>query len=309
MVFNKKALGIEICRNGLRMAVLEGKRGGLPKLCAAGIDSFDAETLRFSQRDPNVLNPGSFTAKVKETHLKLLTRVHRVSVSLPDSVGRIMLLDLETRFRSRDEGADIIRWKLKKSFPVDINDIHLDYQVLRRRETGETVVLVALIAREVVRQYEELLLEAGLEPARIGFTSFSLYRLFSRRLALAENALLLTYFGRTVGIMAVRDGVLDFCRSKEIRASAFDPERVFREITGSLLAYRERNQPHAGQEVFCAAAGSAARDFRDLVAEATGSEPRVLRSADAISPREDIVCDAVLFDLLSASAGAAMGDL
>lgn len=309
MLFSKKALGLEICRKGLRMAVLEGRRGGSPKLCAAGIDSFDAETLRFSQREPNVLNPAAFVAKVKDNHLKLLTRVHRISVSLPDSVGRIMLLDLETRFRNRDEGADIIRWKLKKSFPVDINDIHLDYQVLRRKETGETVVLVALIAREVVRQYEELLLEAGLEAARIGFTSFNLYRLFARRLALAENAFFLTYFGRTVGIMALRDGVLDFCRSKEIRSPTFDSERVFREITGSLLAYRERNQAHTVHEVFCASTGSAARDFRDLVAEATGSEPKMLKSAAAISPREDIVCDAALFDLLSASAGAAMGDL
>lgn len=309
MLFSKKALGLEICRKGLRMAVLEGKRDETPRLCAAGIDSFDAETLRFSQREPNVLNPESFVAKVKETHLKLLTRVHRVSVSLPDSVGRVMLLDLETRFRNRDEGADIIRWKLKKSFPVDINDIHLDYQVLRRRETGETVALVALIAKGVVQQYEALIQEAGLEPARIGFTSFSLHRLFARRLELAENALFLTYFGRTVGILALREGILDFCRSKEIRSPAFDPERVFREITGSLLAYRERNPVHAALEVFCAATGSPAREFRDLVAEATGSEPKVLRSADAIASREDIVCDAALLDLLSASAGAAMGDL
>ncbi len=309
MFLSKKALGLEICRNGLRMAVLEGKRDETPRLCAAGIDSFDAEALRFSQREPNVLNAASFVAKVKETHLKLLTRVHRVSVSLPDSVGRVMLLDLETRFRNRDEGADIIRWKLKKSFPVDINDIHLDYQVLRRRETGETVVLVALIAKDVIQQYEELLQEAGLEPARIGFSSFCLYRLFARRLELAENALFLSYFGRTVGILALREGILDFCRSKEIRSTTFDPERVFREITGSLLAYRERNPVHAAFEVFCAATGSSAREFRDLVAEATGSEPKVLRPADSIASREDIVCDSALIDLLSASAGAAMGDL
>lgn len=309
MFLSKKALGLEICRNGLRMAVLEGKREETPRLCAAGIDSFEAETLRFSQREPNILNPASFVAKVKETHLKLLTRVRRVSVSLPDSVGRVMLLDLETRFRNRDEGADIIRWKLKKSFPVDINDIHLDYQVLRRRETGETVALVALIAKGVVQQYEELLQESGLEPARIGFSSFSLYRLFARRLGLAENALFLSYFGRTVGILALREGILDFCRSKEIRAATFDPERVFREMTGSLLAYRERNPVHAAFEVFCAATGSSLREFRDLVAEAAGSEPKVLRPADSIASREDIVCDAALIDLLSASAGAAMGDL
>ncbi len=309
MLFSKKALGLEICRNGLRMVVLEGRRDQTPKLCAAGIDSFDDETLRFSQREPNILNPASFVAKVKETHHKLLTRVNRVSVSLPDPVGRVMILDLETRFRNRDEGADIIRWKLKKSFPVNINDIHLDYQVLRRRETGETVVLVALIARDVVAQYEALLQEAGLEPARVGFSSFSLYRLFAKRLALAENALFLSYFGRTVGILALREGILDFCRSKEIRAAGFDPERVFREVAGSLLAYREKTQVHAAHEVYCACTGSAAREFMDLVAEATGSTPKMLRSSDAIASREDIVCDAALLDLLSASAGAAMGDL
>jgi len=37
-----------------------------------------------------------------------------------------MLLDLETRFRSHEEGAGIIRWKLKKHSSLDIQETHLD---------------------------------------------------------------------------------------------------------------------------------------------------------------------------------------
>jgi type IV pilus assembly protein PilM len=309
MFLAKEVLGIEICQNGLRIAVLERERGGEPRLCAAGVDSFAPDTMKLSQREQNVINTAVFVSKLRETHLKLMSRSSRVSVSLPDSVGRVMLLDLETRFRSRDEGADIIRWKLKKSFPVDINDIHLDYQVLRSKETGEIATLVSLISKSVVNQYEELFLEAGLEPARIGFSSFSLYRLFAKRLDLADNALLFTYFGRTVGVLALKEGVIDFCRSKEIRTPVFEPERVYREITGSLLAYRERSQSHYPFSIFCASAGAAANDFRALVTEATGEEPIALSAADFISVREDLVCEKSLLDLLAASVGAALGFL
>ena len=114
MLFSKKALGLEICADGARIALVEG--GRMPALSAYGSASFPADTVRFSLKESNVLNPAAFVAAVREMYLKLLTRVRRVSVSLPDSAGRAMILDVETRFKSRDEGADITRWKMKKNF-------------------------------------------------------------------------------------------------------------------------------------------------------------------------------------------------
>ena len=95
----------------------------------------------------------------------------RLSVTLPDTVGRIMMLDVEGRFKSRAEGLDIIRWKLKKSMPFDVADTHLDYQQLTVRENGDMALMVALVLAPVISQYEELLVAAGFMPSRIDFKS------------------------------------------------------------------------------------------------------------------------------------------
>lgn len=129
MLFPKKALGVEICSEGVKMALVEGRQNAL-RLDAYTASALPADTIKFTLREQNVLSPSVFVNVIRETYLRLLTKTKHVSVSLPDTTGRVILMDLETRFKSRDEGADIIRWKLKKSFPFNISDAHLDYQLL-----------------------------------------------------------------------------------------------------------------------------------------------------------------------------------
>jgi len=116
MFFSKKALGIELCNEGARIVLVSGRKDA-PSLTAVSEVSFPADTMRFSMREANVLNRTSFVTTMRELHLRLLSHARQVSLSLPDSTGRTILLDVETRFKSRDEGADIIRWKLRRITP------------------------------------------------------------------------------------------------------------------------------------------------------------------------------------------------
>jgi type IV pilus assembly protein PilM len=245
----------------------------MPTLSAVSAAPFPPDTLRFSLREENVLNPQAFVATIRELHFKMPARSRQVSLSLPDSTGRTMLLDIETRFKSRDEGADIIRWKLKKNYPFNINDAHLDYQVIQEKETGEISVLVSLISRAVVRQYEDLLVEADLEPNRIDFTTFNLYALFAQRLELSENALLVTCHDGVVGILIFYNGRLEFCRVKELSGGIAEPNRIFREINNSIMIFKEKFPGHAPSEAFCVYSEEDADTFGALVAEAAGIEP------------------------------------
>jgi type IV pilus assembly protein PilM len=308
MLFAGKTLGIEICNDGARIALVTGKRD-LPGLTAYGTAAFPNDTVQFSLRETNVLNPSAFVATIREMYLKLLTKVRQVSVSLPDAAGRVVLLDVETRFKNRDEGADVIRWKLKKTFPFDINEAHLDYQVLQEKETGEMAVLCALIARPVVRQYEDLLVEAGLEPNRIDFTTFNLYSLFSGRLELADNSMLITRYGGVVGILILSGGVLEFYRAKEMAGDSFDPNRIFREINSSFLVYQGKYPGHTPTEAFCVYSGDDYAAFCTLVAEATGLEPVVLDVERVVTREGGLVLDRRTLHTLTAAIGAATRNL
>ncbi len=307
MVFNKKALGLEICHNGARIALVEGKRE-MPVLAGYGTALFPADTVRFSLKELNVLNPSAFVATISELYLKVLTKVRRVSVSLPDSSGRVMILDVETRFKSREEGADIIRWKLKKNFPFDISETHLDYQVISARETGEISILVSLISRQVIRQYEDLLCESGMEPSNIDFTTFNLYHLFSRRLELAENSFLISCYGGVLGVMIFYDGALEFCRAKELSGGDLEPNRMFRELNSSILVHQEKYPAHAPTEAFCIHSGDDAESFRTLIAEATGLEPVLLDVGRVIGKGVPTI-DVKTLRTLTAALGAAARNL
>lgn len=308
MLFAKKALGLEIYNDGARIALVEGKRA-MPFLSAFGAASFPADTVKFSLRENNVLNPAAFVATVREMYLKLLTNVRHVSVSLPDSTGRVILLDIETRFKSRDEGAEIIRWKLKKNFPFDVNEAHLDYQVIQEKETGEISLLVSLIARQVVRQYEDLLAEAGLEPNRIDFTTFNLYHLFSQRLELAVNSFLITCHGGVLGILIFYDGMLEFCRAKELPGSKPDANRIFREINSSFLINQEKYPSHSSTEAFCIYSADDPEAFCALVTEATGLEPVLLDVERVLSRDKRPSVEKKTLRELTAALGAAARNL
>lgn len=308
MMFTKQAIGVEIGHDGLKMAVLGGKPE-MPQLSAYRSAAFQPETLRFSHREPNILNPPAFAAIVRDTWLQLLTRVNRVSLSLPDSVGRVVILDLETRFKSREEGSDIIRWKLKKSLPIDIKDVHLDYQKLGEKETGEVTVLVSLVARPVITQYEDILLEAGLEPNSIDFTTFNLCRFFDRRMALAENAVFVSYYEGALSVMVLEGGVPDFYRSREIPDGGGQANRIFLEISSSLLAYRDKKGGFPVTELFCFVPPGHAEALRPLVEEATGLEPAFLETERYITRPQGIVADRESLNQFAAAFGAALRNL
>lgn len=305
MLFSHKALGLEIHQDGARMVLIGGKPH-LPRLEAYYAASFPPETMKISFREENVLNPASFVAKIREAHLRLLVGIPRVSVSLPDTVGRVVLLDLETRFKTREEGTDIIRWKLKKNFPFEINEMHLDYQVMLERETGDISVLVSLVSRQVVRQYEDLLAEAGLQPNCIDFTTFDIHRFFSSRLEHIENAALIIWHTGILSMLIFHNGTLEFYRSKELPA---DSNRFFREISSSLLFYKDKKPAYSIDEVFFVVPHDDTEKLRGVIAEATGLEPVHLDAGRIVTQKSVTSVDAGTLHTLAASMGAALRNL
>lgn len=300
MLFSKNGLGLELARDGLRFALVAG--GKTLRLDAGLSAPFPAGTLQFSRREPNVANPRAFVAGVREAHLRLLTRERTVSVALPDATGRVVLLELEARFKNREEGVDIIRWKLKKSLPFDISTVHLDYQTLAEKENGAVSLLVSLISRPVLTQYEELLLEAGLEPKFIDFTSFGLYRLFAPRLEISDNCAFVTYYGGAMTVLIFFAGVLSFYRTKETVGEA---QNLYREVNSSLLVYRDKHPGQPVGEVFCMAGASDAEGFRSLVADACGQEPVLLDLDRMVSLGRGVSLDRPALHALAGALGAA----
>jgi type IV pilus assembly protein PilM len=307
-MFSRKTIGIEISSDRVRCAHVGGSRTR-PVIESIQEGVFPPDTLKASLRELNVLQQSAFVSTVREASLKLLSKTARTAVALPDASGRVVLLDLDTRFKSRAEASDIIRWKLKKNFPFDINDAHFDFQVLQERESGEVSVLVSLVCRQVLEQYEELLVEAGLEPNQIDFTSFRLYELFAPKLTLDEDYLFISHIAGVLSIMIFNQGILSFYRTKEIAGRSFSVNKVYREISSSLLVYQDKNPGLTVGKVYCFVANAHGDDFRSMLSDATGSEPVLLDTGRVVAQTSSgTISQDTLFSM-SAAFGAAVRNL
>ncbi|MBJ6749304.1 pilus assembly protein PilM [Geomonas sp. Red421] len=304
MLMSRKSLGLELSATGFSFALAGG--GKVPTVEAGLTLPFAPGLLTLSRRDPNVTDPKAFVTALKEAHLRLLTKERSVCVSLPDAVGRVVLLDLEARFKNREEGLDVIRWKLKKSLPFDISAVHLDYQTLEEKENGAVSLLVSLISRPVVQQYEELLSEAGLEAKLIDFTSFNLYRLFQPRLDLSEDGAFVTFYQGAMTVLIFNGGVLSFYRTKE---GVGEVQNLFREVNSSFLVYGDQSTGQSVSEVFCAASPGDAESFRALVAEASGLEPVLLDMERLVRQGSTLGLDRPGLHALAGALGAALRSL
>lgn len=308
MLFASNLIGVEISQHGVHFA-LTGGSAASPRVERIAEASFALQTVYPSFREENILNAQAFVSGLKSAYNLLLCKTTAVAVSLPDAVSRIMLFDLEGRFKSRAEALDLIRWKLKKSIPLDSTDTQLDYQQLAIRENGDLALLVAIASRKVISQYEDLIVEAGLTPARIDCNTFNLCRLFDSRLSLHENCILVSFYGSTLSIVVFSLGIPEFIRNKDLSGTAATDSRVYMEINSSLLVCKERFPERVVQTVFCVAPPDAAQEFMEMVTEATGTAAVMLETKGAVIPGNSAPGDQVRLFPFSAAIGAALRNI
>jgi type IV pilus assembly protein PilM len=108
--------------------------------------------------------------------------------------------------------------------------------------------------------------------------------------------------------MIVKDGTLDFFRSKFISTAVTDPAKLYREINSSLLVYSDANGGMKPQRNFYYAAPAERALLRSVIFETTGTEP-VLFDTDAFigSSRQQI--DRTVLPEIMSALGAASRNL
>ena len=114
---------------------------------------------------PNILDAGALRTALAGALGAVAGKSHDVIVILPDVAIRMMLLDFEALPTKAEEIEPVIRFRLKKSLPFDVDNAVLSYDVTR---TNGTVRAVAAVApREIVEEYEKAFRDVGYEPGVI----------------------------------------------------------------------------------------------------------------------------------------------
>src|SRR6516164_9408145 len=112
--------------------------------------------------ETNLRDQGAVVRALRESLGNVGGRSRDVIAVLPDAAVRVVLLDFETLPENREEADSVVRFRLRKSLPFDVDKSKLSYQV---QTTGAGVRLVAAVAlNSVIDDYEAAFLEAGFSP-------------------------------------------------------------------------------------------------------------------------------------------------
>ena len=93
-------------------------------------------------------------------------RSREVTLVVPDTSVRVLLLEFDELPAKPAEALPVVRFRLKKLLPFDADDAAVSYQVMSATKSLLRVLAVAM-PRELLADYESVVREAGFEPGAI----------------------------------------------------------------------------------------------------------------------------------------------
>lgn len=110
----------------------------------------------------NIQDAAAFRNAIRGALDSLSGRLRDVIAILPDAAVRVLLLDFEDLPAKPQERDSVIRFRLKKSLPFDVEQAALSCDV--RRSNGTIQVVAVVSPREILNEYESAFRDAGYQP-------------------------------------------------------------------------------------------------------------------------------------------------
>lgn len=224
--------------------------------------------VQFAPLAPGVLSPSPVRENIAnvpaftEALRKLIPATggrRTAALILPDNAMRLAVLEFENLPEKDEERTALIRFRLRKTVPFDIDSAALSYQT----QPGNKV-LVAVAAAGVIAQYEAPFRALGLEPGIVTPAALAILELLP-----ATGSWLMAHRNSgALSVLVMGNGILTLARSLELAEDAGDP---IDEIASDLYATRVYIEDQAGtkpESLYLAGFG----DTADRVATRLGSE-------------------------------------
>ena len=197
---------------------------------AGGVRDLAPGVLQAGAGKQNIQQPAEFEAAVQSLLNEIgAPRRPDAALILPDASSRLTVLDFDDLPSDAKERQKLIRWRLKKTVPFDIEAAHLSYQVAPA--PGRPSVVVAVTPAEVIRQYETPFENAGLWPGFVSLSTASALNLVPA----GDMTLFAKLAGRTLTMSAVANDAVRMVRCVDLPAGvALTDPKALDEILGDL---------------------------------------------------------------------------
>lgn len=287
------ALACEIGPHGV--AAARGARHRI-SLEAHAFEALPAGAVVPSPVEPNIIDGAAVRGALDRVLARVNGREAEAALVVPDQVVRVFLLQFDSFPRRAEEAIPLLRWRLKKSVPFDVEDTVVSYMLQdggpaapRQSSEGAGVavhggvqVLAAVARQRIVRQYEELFEAAGRSAGVVLSSTLAALPLVDD----SSPSLLARLAGRTLTTVIVRRGVLAVYRCTEMTAAAdaLAPQGLLDEIYPAAAYYHDTWGEPVGQARL-AGFGNRYEEFRAVVERELGCKAAPLSASAALEER------------------------
>src|SRR5579884_592649 len=206
------AFAFEISEAGVAFA-----RAGAPQ--DVKFHGIPPRIIEVSPVHDNVQQPEKLSEAVMQLAGPPTGRKRRAALIIPDYAARVTVLDFDRLPDNAEEQLSLIRFRLKKSVPFDLDAAILSYHV-QPRVNGSTAVdvVAAIMAREVVVHYEDAVRAAGFWPGYVTTSAAAALHLLTPD----EVTVLAKLSGRALSVMVLQGSTLKLARCIELDQPAAD---------------------------------------------------------------------------------------
>lgn len=306
-------LGIEL-RSGQMALARISERKGRPEVDLCVSARLPEGLVSFSMLEPNIHDPDELARRLRRILDQAGVDEKRLALTLPDTLARVSVQELPSEPRSRSELADLLRFRLKKSLPFDIDKARMAFQSMPGPGAS---FLTGVMYDDVVSQYEAFFEGMGFHVGVIEVASLSLLKLagslVDREVLPGTDYFFLnieeSYFTATL----VRDREHPvLLRTLGNRTSAnggepYDLDELLRELVPTLIFYREKLGGTSLARVYYR---SMRDDMPELEAALAAQFEVPVEPIDlyrSIETREDMTIDPSLASAVLPAVGAALG--
>ncbi len=253
-----------------------------------------------SSKGPNLLDPTAVTAAVRHTLEAVCPkgsdRSRHVSLILPDTSLRVLLLDFDELPAKPAEALPVVRFRLKKLLPFDPDHAVISYQIMSSTR-GLIRVLAVAIPCDILAEYESSITAAGFLPGAVLPSTLAAIAAIDPT---TPGTLVVNVDADTVTTAIVNGSLLLLHRTVDLRSDQPSPTVTAQTLATLLNAETSPNLPTYEDSVVAAANRPAALDpdasSREIAQgvsvaaayfeDTLGTPPLSIRSAGSLSPQQ-----------------------
>lgn len=189
------------------------------KAFETGFAPFDPGTLIPSPTEDNVRRADVIAAQIARiAPAQDVKRRRPAALILPDYAARVSVLDFDSFPSKPEEQLALVRFRLKKTLPFDIESAAVSYFVQSSADAKHKEVVAVSVALEIMARYEALFRAAAFHPGLVttsGLAALNLYR--------ADGPTVIAKLeGRVLTVMAMVGALLKLFRCVEMEEASED---------------------------------------------------------------------------------------